>query len=117
MMIRLGLLDSDSSEECFYKTKMEPLTMEGIAWRDETLTNCVIGGIGHGLSKFHVKFPRDADGKVDLKNGRYLEAEKSALKVKYEKKFDSALVVPSSTTKMARRLGNEPIPSTTRVGL
>jgi hypothetical protein len=62
LMIRLGLLDSDSPEECFCKSKMEPLSMEGIAWWDETHTKCVIGGIGNGLSHFHVIFPRDDDG-------------------------------------------------------
>jgi hypothetical protein len=39
----------------------------------------------------NVKFPRDADGKVDLKNGRYLEAEKVKLKVKYEKEIQLCL--------------------------
>jgi hypothetical protein len=64
---------------------MEPLSMEGIAWWDETHTKCAIEGIGNGLSHFHVKFPRDDDGKVDLKDGRYSDEEKSTLKVKYEK--------------------------------
>jgi hypothetical protein len=85
LMIRLGLLDSDSSEECFCSLKMEALSMEGIAWWDETHTKCVIGGIGNGLSHFHVKFPRVEDGKGDLKNDSYLDEEKLTLKVKYEK--------------------------------
>jgi hypothetical protein len=38
------------------------------------------------IVSFYVKFPRDEDGKVDLKNaGTYLNGEKSTLKVKYEK--------------------------------
>jgi hypothetical protein len=85
LMVRLGLLGSDSSEDCFCYSKMEPQSMEGIAWWDETHTKCVIGGIGNGLSHFHVKFPRDEDGKVDLKNSSYSDEEKSTLKVKYEK--------------------------------
>jgi hypothetical protein len=58
---------------------------QGIGWWDKTYTKCIIGGIGNGLSKFHVTFPWDADGKVDLKSGRYSNEEKSALKVKCEK--------------------------------
>ena len=52
---------------------------------DETHKKCTIGGIGAGSVQYHIKFPRDANGKLDLKNGSYTTTERTELNVKYEK--------------------------------
>ena len=68
----------------FDRTKLTPLCLYAIAWWDETHKKCTIGGQGAGLIDSYYKFPRDANGKIDLENGKYSEEEKVILQVKFE---------------------------------
>ena len=60
------------------------LELSQIGWWDETHQKCTIGGIGAGSVNSFLKFPRDANKKLDLENGTYSLEERAELKVKYE---------------------------------
>jgi hypothetical protein len=67
----LGLRDCTKLNEC------------GTAWWDECHKKCTIGELGI-QAEHHIKFRRDMNGKVDLKNGTYDDAEVHHVNVKYE---------------------------------
>ena len=81
---------------CFDVTFLQKMSKFKTAWWDETHKKCHIGAsgsrIGPGKDNVTVHFPRDAEGNVDLVNGKYTEA-KSVLSVKYEKEVRFCLGV------------------------
>lgn len=82
LLIRFGKLESQVDPATGHPpayfdseklTKLTKLTLEQVAWFDETHRKCTIGNevAGSISSKTYVRFPRDADGKLDLENGTY----------------------------------------------
>jgi len=90
LLIRTGKLESQIDPvtgeipDCFDANKMDMLELSQIGWWDETHQKCTIGGIGAGSVNSFLKFPRDANKKLDLENGTYSLEERAELKVKYE---------------------------------
>ena len=88
LLIRFGMMESvidpikGTIKDCFNSAKMDSLNICQIAWWDETHRKCVINGAGREI-EFTIKFKRDADGKLDVKNGKYSDEETFELKVKF----------------------------------
>ena len=75
------------------------LSLHQIVWWDETHRKCLIGGQNPSKT-IQMIFPRDKDGKIDIKNGEYTKERKTVLNVKYEKEcrlgLGVAMVAPLS---------------------
>ncbi len=75
---------------CFDESKLEPLSIDGIAWFDEVHKKCFVE---------QRRFPRDENGKYDPE-GEYRE-ERKIFKMKFPKE---APPVPSKTAGSIRSL-------------
>ena len=70
LMIRLGVLADESPYDSrFARNTAGHLSIDQIAWWDETHRKCLIGGIG-GDKKFCLQFKRNKQGLLDP-NGEY----------------------------------------------
>jgi hypothetical protein len=63
--------------------KLKKLHRSETGWWDETHKKCQIRGLGNATHA--VRFPRDANARLDLEEGTYDEMEITYLSVKYEK--------------------------------
>jgi len=73
--------DAASIPACFDFAKLTPLSINQIAFWDETHRKCNLGDVGgHGIL---YRYPRNEEGQLDLENGTYAE-EKAQVKAKYE---------------------------------
>jgi hypothetical protein len=81
-----ALEDPDTGElPKWYDIKnLTSLKLDKIVWWDETHKKCAIGGGSIGKNREKLCFPRDENGKVDTKNGKYDMMEPSYLNVKYK---------------------------------
>jgi hypothetical protein len=94
LLIRFGSLPEDELEKLrdpatgllpawFDIEQLKKLHTSQVGWWDETHKKCQIGGMGNATHA--VRFPRDANGRLDLEEGTYDETEITYLSVKYEK--------------------------------
>ena len=106
--IRMGVIDVevDFPEECvggipnyFDRTKLSLIKKDQVASWDEVHRKCQAGtdSVGSLIVTANRKnlscFPRDKDGRVDLKNGKYSEKEISVLRTKYTEEIRLCLGV------------------------
>ena len=100
LLVRFGEIENELErpvERRFNRDEIGHLDIHQVVWWDETHRKCLIGGLSR-TKHFHVLFPRDETGKVDVKNGEYSKEEISILNVKYEKEcrmgLGCAMVAP-----------------------
>ena len=100
LLVRFGELEDELErpvERRFNRDEIGHLDIHQVVWWDETHRKCLIGGQSR-TKHFHVMFPRDETGKVNVKNGEYSKKEISILNVKYEKEcrmgLGCAMVAP-----------------------
>ena len=73
------------------------LDLHQVVWWDETHRKCLIGGLSSSKD-YHIEFPRNEEGKIQVEDGKYLNKKISRLNVKYEKEcrmgLGCAMVAP-----------------------
>ena len=87
LLIMFGAIKWDVNKdghdpEWFDIKKLGTMKTSQIVYWDETHKKCQIG-TSNGANE-EVKFPRDDNGNIDLRNGKYSKTKKNRLKLKYE---------------------------------
>jgi len=99
LLIRLGELPSEENDPRFNQTSVGKLSLDQIVWWDETHRKCLVGGLSTNRD-FTMKFPRDAEGKLNHINGNYSKKQTQILNCKYEKEsrfgLGCAMVTPKT---------------------
>ena len=102
LLVRLGdtsIIDSlpRPIERRFDRDALGHLDLHQIVWWDETHRKCLIGGLS-ASKDYHITFPRDRNGNIDVVRGEYSKKKVSRLNVKYEKEarmgLGCAMVAP-----------------------
>ena len=71
-------------EKKYDGTLQGKLSLDQIAWWDETHWKCLIC-VQNPSKSFQILFPRNEQGRIDMENGEYSKERKFVLNVKYEK--------------------------------
>ena len=97
LLIRFGFLSEEELDKLrdpetrllpkwFDPEQMDKLEKTQASWWDETHRKCVIGGgMNGGDATHYVRLPRNKNGKIDIENGTYDDADVCILKVKFDK--------------------------------
>jgi hypothetical protein len=100
ILVRFGLLAADrvlneqgNLPDKFNVAKLTKMTINQIAFWDETHKKVRIGKVGANGVKFQVRFKRTPEGKVDPENGTCLAKEGTQLNMKYSEEVRLCLGV------------------------
>ena len=89
-------LDGIEILECFDPRKLTKFHIAGTVWWDETHPDCKIGTAKNKRDRgiqVQVRFPRNKDGDVDVKNGTYSDKLECKMRVKYSEEIRICLGV------------------------
>ena len=99
LLVRFGELPSEPEDPRFDQKVAGKLDLSQIVWWDETHRKCLIGGISTNRN-YSIKFKRNKDGRLDLKDGKFDEKQVQILNCKYEKEcrlgLGCAMVTPKN---------------------
>ena len=88
LLVRFGKLKPQDFpqplERRFDRDSIGHLHLHQVVWWDETHRKCLIGGLS-ATKDVYLSFPRDSNGKLKVKGGKYSDKKVSRLNVKYEK--------------------------------
>ena len=97
LLIRFGEMPSETTKPAFNRELAGPLHLDQVVWWDETHRKCLIGGLTTNRN-FTIKFKRDNEGKLDMRNGHFCDKKVQILNCKYEKEcrlgLGCAMVTP-----------------------